>query len=97
MDKKIVLWATLRRLKSSGFYSWDEDDLAFVRGVVSQPTFEDCLQFVTERFTNYIESNEERKEKAEEQYEQRASEIEHWFTSYKPILEDELKRLPKGV
>lgn len=92
MDKKIVLWATLRRLKSSGFYSWDDDDLAFVKGVVSQPTFDDCLQFVTDRYVAYVENNEERKEKAEKQYESRADEIETWFTTYKPVLEDELKR-----
>lgn len=93
MDKKIVLWATIRRLKSSGRYSWDEDDITFVKGVVTQADFDSCLQFVTDRYEDYIVQSEERREKAEKQYELRAGDIDAWFASYKPILEDELRRL----
>ncbi|MBQ4035142.1 MAG: hypothetical protein II623_06745 [Paludibacteraceae bacterium] len=93
MDKKIVLWATLRRLKSSGFYAWDEADIAFVKGVVAQADFESCLQFVTDHYVSYVENNDERKEKAVKQYEERCGDIEAWFANYKPILEDDLKRL----
>lgn len=92
MDKKIVLWATMRRLKSTGFYGWDEQDLAFVEGIVKQSSFEDCLQFVSDRYVDYVANNEERKDKAEKQYESRVDTIENWFATYRPVFEYELKK-----
>lgn len=93
MDKEIALWATLRRLKSSGCYSWDEEDLAFIKGVVEKPSFAECLPLLTDRYVDYLECNDERKDKAVAQYESRKEEIDSWFDLYKPVLVDELSKI----
>ncbi|MCQ2192642.1 MAG: hypothetical protein MJZ23_07285 [Paludibacteraceae bacterium] len=93
MDKQVILWALLRRLKSSGFFSWDDDELAFVKSIVEQASFADCLPFLTDRFITYYEGNEDRKAMAEKQYESRKDDIDNWFATYKPAFQEELKRL----
>lgn len=93
MEKEVVLWATLRRLRNSGFYAWDEQELAFVQEVVKQDTFAACLPLLSDHLEHYIAVSPDRTSMAQSQYESHKDEVEPWFQMYKPVFVGELERL----